>query len=280
MSISTVQLNHPGAEKSFKLDRGYSQHEGKLIREWNGDKNHYRKFIHHQGCYVTEIGGVPKYDDILFWGEWEANSYFQPINKSNPNGIHQPFHSLHIRNHQNTDPYIFGDNFLYSICKQRGKLNQLEKGSVLLFGSSFKDGFLLDTVFVVGSFESAHDVASNKAINYSRKYFEVTLERLGNDYIYPNPDSKLRLYRGLMYAENHEFFSYTPCRKYNNVTNKGFARVILPYEEIGGVMFSNNPTGIKILNSGRLESYAIWQAITQEVLNQGFSLGCKINEPT
>lgn len=282
MTILTVQLNHPGAEKPFKLGRGYSQHEGRLIREWYGDKKHYRKFLLHQGFYLTKIGATPKYDDILFWGEWEGNSYFQPLNKLNnlsPNGIHQPFHSLHIRNHQNTDPYIYGENFLYCICKQRGRLTQLEKRSVILFGSSFKNGFSLDTVFVVGSYESVHDVSSNKAFNYSKKYSEVTLEQLQEDYFDPKPNSKLRLYNGLTFANNPEFFSYTPCKKYDDVTKKGFTRVILPYEKINGVMFSNNPTGIKILDSGHVESYTIWQSITQEVLRQGFALGFKINEP-
>lgn len=273
MSVLTVQLNHPGAEKPYKPGRGYSQYEGKLIREWNADRSHYRKFIRQQGHYITEIGEKPIKDELLFWGEWEGNSYFEPLNRWNPNGIHQPFHSLHIREHQNTDPYVFGKNFLYSVCKQRERLTKLENGSVVLFGSSFKNGFVLDTVFVVGSFESVHEVAANEAANYSKTYREATVEQLGDTYVRPNPASKLRLYKGLMYAENQELFSYTPCKQYNQETKNGFPRVIFPYENLRDFQFSNNPTGIKIISSNAEKTKEIWNYITQEVLKQGYYLG-------
>lgn len=279
MSILTIQLNHPGAEKNYRLGGGYSYFEGSLIREWNANKSHYRKFIRQEGGYIKDLGQQPSKDELLFWGEWESNSYFTPLNSWNPNGIHQPFHSLHIRHHQNTDPYVYGDNFLYSVCKQRGRLTQLEKGSVVLFGSSFKNGFVLDTVFVVGSFESVHEVAANEAANYSKTYGEATLEQLGETYIRPNPASKLRLYKGLMYAENQEIFSYTPCKPFNEETKTGFPRVIFPYENLCGFQFSNNPTGIKIISTNEEKTKEIWSYITQEVIKQGYCLGVKIKEP-
>jgi hypothetical protein len=279
MSILTIQLNHPGAEKNYRLGGGYSFFEGKLIREWNADKSHYRKFIHQEGEYIKTLNQQPKKDELLFWGEWEGNSCFEPFNSWNPNGIHQPFHSLDIREHQNTDPYVYGENFLYSVCKQRGRLTQLERGSVVLFGSSFKYGFALDTVFVVGSFESVHDVAANEAANYSKTYRESTLEQLGDTYIRPNPASKLRLYKGLMYTEKQEIFSYIPCKPFNEETKTGFPRVIFPYENLGGFQFSNNPTGIKIISSNAEQTKEIWQFITQEVLKQGYCLATKITEP-
>jgi hypothetical protein len=279
MSVLAVQLNHPGAEKAFKMGKGYSHYNGQLIREWNADKSHYRKFIRSQGECISQPGEQAQQGDLLFWGEWEGNSYFQQLNAWNPNGIHTPFHSTHIRNHQNTDPYVYGERFLYSVCKQRGRLTQLEKGSLILFGSSFKNGFALDTVFVVGSFESVHEVAANKACNYSITYREATLEQLGDTYISPNPASKLRLYKGLMYAENQELFSYTPCKLYNEETKTGFPRIIFPYENLNGFQFSNNPTGIKIISSNTEQTKEIWKFITQQVLKQGYYLGVKLNEP-
>jgi hypothetical protein len=59
MSILTVQLNHPGAEKNYRLGGGYSFFEGKLIREWNADKSHYRKFIHQEGEYIKTLNQQP-----------------------------------------------------------------------------------------------------------------------------------------------------------------------------------------------------------------------------
>jgi hypothetical protein len=250
-----------------------------LIREWNADKSHYRKFIQSQGECISRPGEQVQQGDLLFWGEWEGNSYFEPLNAWNPNGIHTPFHSLHIRNHQNTDPYVFGERFLYAVCKQRGRLTQLEKGSLILFGSSFKNGFALDTVFVVGSFESVHEVAANKACNYSITYREATLEQLGDTYIQPKPDSKLRLYSGQMYRDNQTIFSYSPCKFFNEESKKGFSRVTFPYVDLGGFEFSSNPTGIKILNSGSEYTEHIWNAITQQVIEQGFHLGIHFQEP-
>ncbi len=280
MSILTVQLNHPGGEKAFKLGKGFSYYQDNLIREWNKDAIHYRKFIRQKGEYINEFGQQTIKDELLFWGEWEGNSYFESLNRKNPNGIHMPFHSLHIHEHQNTDPYVYGDNFLYSICKQRGRLSQLDKGSVILFGSSFKTGFVLDTVFVVGSFESVQEVAINKAENFSKTYREATLEQLGDAYFKPNSDSKLRLYKGLMYAENQEIFSYTPCKPYNEQTKYGFPRAQFAYENLNGFQFSNNPTGIKILATTFEKTFEIWKLITNLVLSQGYSLGIKLNEPT
>jgi predicted nucleotidyltransferase len=61
---------------------------------------------------------------------------------------------------RNTDPFVFGGKFMYTLCQQYKKekhtstltptkLHSLEKGSVILFGSRLNHDFVLDTVFVV-----------------------------------------------------------------------------------------------------------------------------------
>lgn len=56
---------------------------------------------------------------------------------------------------QNTDPFVFGDRFLYTCCKQRlrsgvpTQLRFLEPASLIPFGSHVHGQFALDTVFVV-----------------------------------------------------------------------------------------------------------------------------------
>lgn len=54
----------------------------------------------------------------------------------------------------NTDPFIFGDQFLYSNCKQPSslRLRSLDRGSVIAFGSRKAGRWLLDTVLVVACF--------------------------------------------------------------------------------------------------------------------------------
>ena len=54
---------------------------------------------------------------------------------------------------QNTDPFVFGESFLYTCCQQfknnrPTQLRYLAPGSVILFGSHRGGRFLLDTVFV------------------------------------------------------------------------------------------------------------------------------------
>ncbi|MFN5208657.1 MAG: hypothetical protein ACK5CV_00545 [Bacteroidota bacterium] len=278
MSILVVQLNHPGAEKPFKLGKGYNLYRDKLFREWNNDATHYRKFIQHRGQYLSHIGASPMESELLFWGEWEGNSWFTPLQIGSPIGIHQPFHSLQVRGHQNTDPYVFGNRFHYAVCKQRGRLTQLDPGSVILFGSSFKKGFALDTVFVVGSYESVHGVAAHQAKNYSSTYREATLEQLGDTYIHPDKNSNLRLYSGMMYSEQKDIFSYVPCKPVNDKTIPGFSRMMCPYSHLE-FKFSSNPTGFKILAEGETQATAIWKKISAVVTQAGYGMGIFFQEP-
>ena len=50
MRVYTVQLNHPGIEKPYRLGNEYINGSGycivgnQIIREWNSEQ-HYRKFI-------------------------------------------------------------------------------------------------------------------------------------------------------------------------------------------------------------------------------------------
>jgi hypothetical protein len=50
-----IQLNHPGNQKPFKLGKGYRQIANNIIREWNNDNVHYRKFIQNNGHYTDII---------------------------------------------------------------------------------------------------------------------------------------------------------------------------------------------------------------------------------
>lgn len=280
MSILVVQLNHPGSEKPFKLGKGYREDNNRLIREWNNDASHYRKFICQQGKYLSKNELVSKSEDLLFWGEWEGNSWFHPFTSINPNGIHRPFHANHIRGHQNTDPYVFGKRFYYAVCKQRGQLTQLDAGSVVLFGSSFKAGFALDTVFVVDSHETAHQVATSGGMNYSDIYREATLEQLSDFYSNPVPNSPIKLYSGKMFSGGHQPFCYVPCKPNNAENAGGFKRVMFSYAALNGLQLSSNPTGIKIIGSGNELARKIWKIVTNEVIRQGFCLAVELNEPS
>jgi hypothetical protein len=275
-----VQLNHPGTELEFKrLNRDYFEENGKIIRAWNTRKTHFRKFICHKGEYINSIGEMPIKSDLLFWGEWEGYSEFVPSETEVITGTHFPFYRSCKGlegNIQNTDPYIYGDEFKYATCKQKGKLLNLEKGSLILFGSSYSYGFVLDTVFVVGSCETKKSVYENDAKNYTEIYRNATLQHIG--YLNNNEPNNKSIYSGVTYSENKEIFSYAPCKSMSKDNEVGFPRVTFDFNELG-LDFCSNYSCVKYLSKDRSQTYNIWKKITDKVIKDGYSLGLNFEEP-
>jgi len=273
MPLLKVQLNHPGNEKPFSIGKGYHNIDGLLIREWNNDEVHYRKFIRNEGEYLTSLNKQPIKDKLLFWGEWEGNSVFYPNNnlKNRPNGIHVPFHSNINIGNQNTDPYIYGDFFKYATCSQTGELVNLLPGSMILFGTTKDIGFELDTVFIVKKFESAYSVFSNAGTNYSPVYIEETLKQLAETYMGPVPSLNKRLYHSQSWWDNNEYFSFVPCKLDDN---KGFQKALLPIPPM-----AKQKVGHPYQHLNQVSHITLWNFIVDEVLTQGFCLGVKFTEP-
>lgn len=172
--VCFVQFTHPGAEhvipKKYNVKKDF-------LYPWNY-LYHKRKFIETTAHYINQYDEILN-DKILFWGEWEPESLARVITPAPANGTDFP-HNIHnplfITNpkgkvlakpyiinkkgdiiiRQNTDPFVFGKNFYYSICQQgksNGQIKNLANGSIILFGSkrggSTNPYFALDTVFVV-----------------------------------------------------------------------------------------------------------------------------------
>ena len=128
-----------------------------------------RKFMQLRGRWI-DAHGDRQTGDLHAWGEWEPESDLiaplsPPAGGSTyprdlwPRYLWCPYYvpkdsyeGLH-----NTDPFVFGPRFLYSNCFQspRPGLKQLDKGSVIAFGSGKKkiDRWMLDTVFVVKDYK-------------------------------------------------------------------------------------------------------------------------------
>jgi len=146
-----VQFPHPGPEHRPDTD-GYIK--------WNtGD--HARRFMKVPGRWLTETdsGSTEQSGDLVFWGEWEPPSivvgeYPKPL-PGYPRYLYEPHWSSPPKGcAQNTDPYVFGEPFLYSNCRQVTKngvtrMQRLSVGSVILFGSRVAGDFVLDTALVV-----------------------------------------------------------------------------------------------------------------------------------
>lgn len=284
MSLLKVQFNHPGNQKLFKIGSGYKNIGNNIIREWNNDGSHYRKFLLNNGEYLDNLSdSKPKETSLYFWGEWEGNSIFEQLINNNyqilPNGIHQPFHSTAIKGEQNTDPYIFGNEFKYCICKQTGNLCDLDPNSLILFGSTFPSigKFYIDTVFVIKNNIPAADVYSTGATEYSQTYIETTLEQLPEYLKVPHsPSENHKLYHSQTWWDNKEYFSFVPCKL--NFGDNGFERLSI---DLNNPIFnlSSNPTGKSFLKDCNLTPKQLWNEIMKITQEQGFKLGVRFTEP-
>lgn len=158
-----ILFYHPGAEaRPNQIDPSGRE----FFKEWNyltenqegklcGD--HCRNFIKSRGEYV-DSSGQKHSGDLAFWGEWEPEA--RVVEKYGeydcPTRLVEPIacNPTNCRP-QNTDPFVFGEYFRYSNCKQNsqmcGNLKRLQKGDMILFGSGSHTTriFSLDTVFVV-----------------------------------------------------------------------------------------------------------------------------------
>lgn len=278
-----IQLNHPGHQKPFRLGKGYKQIAHNIIREWSNDNVHFRKFIQNYGHYVDGLKNLnPKQAELYFWGEWEGNSFFNPFPRANhtvlPNGLHKLFHSTVNKGIQNTDPYIYGDNFKYCVCKQTGHLTNLILNDLILFGTVVPslNKFYIDTVFVIKDHNSSANVQATCGVTFSQVYKEETLEQL-NEYLkVPTYANNNKVYQSKTWWDDKEYFSFVPCKlDYNSV---GFERLFI---ELSNQTFqlSRNPSGKSFLSNCPLTSQDLWKEIVKISIEQGFVLGVKFDEP-
>lgn len=245
------------------------------IMPWNDLKNHKRKFIKARGKYIYN-GNNSKVEsdiqDIALWGEFEPPTSFEEIKytfelgkkdlNNYPKFIHTPriIENIDAKNLQNTDPYVYGQSFLYSCCLQSGFkiLHNLNRGDIILFGSrGKKDGkyyFALDTVFVVDKLiatfnrKNYKNLIKDKII--SETYFYSVIDKIFNgnrgslDDTAENESNMagcinnedlfdFHLYSSVTYKTPYNgMYSFFPCKKYEgNIEKSAFVRIELPYEK-------------------------------------------------
>jgi hypothetical protein len=280
-----VQFMHPGGEHG--PDRG-------SLKSWNvGD--HKRKFLRLPGESLASASSdaVGRRHELVFWGEWEPESDVEPIDAPialGPRWLHLPFY---VRPEafrrdgkvlQNTDPFVYGDRFLYTLCRQwrntRGVygptfLRDLAVGSLILFGSHKQGDFVLDTVFVVGG-SSLHDASSwERAIagRVPEAYADVTLRPTYEH----DGGEELRLYLGATPTDRVDgMFSFVPCKRANDGA-AGFAR---PTIRLDGLITADLKMGAKATKDpSPREMHDIWVEVVDQVLGQELELGTHFNVP-
>jgi hypothetical protein len=271
-----VQFIHPGGEHGPDSDG---------VKHWNRGA-HKRKFIRHRGRYLDE-GGSARDADLLFWGEWEPDSRVSEVERRVPDGpryVHEPL--LPSRSpdgwRQNTDPFVFGDQFHYTGCLQhtrRGptQLRDLARGSIVLFGSGYqRSRFVIDTVFVVDRWidHSLGDYGDLKDV-VSETYWRATIEPWYSGSVHE--EQSHRLYFGATREKPvNGMFSFFPCSTPVRDPN-GFAR---PEIRFPGYVTPTLTQG-KRLNRGVKSSDTKdgWDEVVHQVHAQGLLLGTYAEVP-
>jgi hypothetical protein len=269
-----IQFLHPGGE--------HRPPSGGVM-PWN-EGDHKRKFMCSRGSATDSRDTVE--DELVFWGEWEPQSRviqaYRDPKPDHPRWLQGPFWEPvePPRWVQNTDPFVFGEQFHYTGCQQDRmiggrrrptQLRHLSQGSVILFGSCRHDRFVLDTVFVVASHVD-HGLATRDRVLanvVSDTYRSVVIAPW-----YHNPPfayQSFRLYSGATPANPvHGMFSFVPSALRSEAP-RGFARPVI---ELPEAITDNHKQSFRLNPQANVEAAArLWRSVCEQVLRSGLVLG-------
>ena len=290
-----VQFPHPGGEHGL--------HSGRV---WNTtNRPHRRKFMQVRGEWIDKNENK-HCGDLRVWGEWEPDSELICSFGREENKPHHPRHLWKpywvprdtYRCLHNTDPFIFGEGFLYSNCGQSAQskegLKHLSRGSVIAFGSGKEiDGqrrWVLDTVLVVrDSFlydplklcEALQGKVPDEFLKVTGGPLIASAEELRKEFASAAcaPASRqLRLYRGA--TPDHpvdEMFSFFPAIPADGEST--FARPVVSLDE--KYFTSGNwqaPKGARHCRKPE-ELRSLWDSLVAQVRAAGLILGTRAKMP-
>ncbi len=283
-----VQFPHPGGEHGPETGCG-----------WNRLKySHMRKFMKLQGRW-SDAEDKEQSGELWAWGEWEAESEIirefnhRQDNKRCPRYLWSPYYvpKKKYRGLHNTDPFIFGDRFLYSNCGQLSEkkvgLKCLDRGSIIVFGSAKKINgdynWQLDTVFVVNDFTdyAIHDAHAQLNSRVPDEFMDVTVSPIVANTEAVLSANKLRLYRGATPDDPvHGMYSFFPAVPAGG--DSGFARPVINLSsECFNPENTQAPKGIA--ENGRRfscdEQRDLWDKLVEQVREYGLVLGTQADLP-
>ena len=277
--LGVVQFIHPGSEHKINKT-GWTN--------WNL-RTHQRKFMAVEGESIDSHGNKCS-SGLHFWGEWEGPSRSVYSWGSNPDALPShlvvpefPGSASPIDGLQNTDPYVFGDAFKYTLCKQVNKkghylfLTRLLPGTLVLFGSSVNSQFVLDTAMVVGDEIILHSSKDWEVAlsHHTPAYRAMTLEPMYWDKS-TRDDSIFTLYQGATNeTPKNQIYSFSPCIVATDASNR-FAR---PCIKLPGVVNQKLMMAQKGTQMSISEIQECWTNVVTQTFNQGLLLGVKFAEP-
>ena len=280
-----VQFIHPGLEHEPDSTAG---------RSWNTEM-HRRKFLRQPGRSLAALDAKPVAASLVFWGEYEPPTRLvKAFSNSVPDGPRFLFAPAPVEFHphdpplMNTDPFVFGDRFFYSICKQNNKhgptaMQRLARGSVILFGSGKgRSRFVADTVFVVADYVDWNLANYRETLKDAvpPEYFHSTLEPIAYEMKVRDlsPSQTFRLYIGATVEKPFAgMFSFFPCLPAKEGAAQGFARPVL---RRAGIITDNLTQGQRLNPQPDVAAVqALWKDVARQVLDQGLLLGVHADLP-
>lgn len=270
-----VHFPHPGPEHR---PRGREM-------AWNRD-SHARKYMLVHG-EISDATAAHE-GQLVFWGEWEGASRVLkewPNKGELPRFLHEPYWSPPAGEgfRQNTDPWVFGERFRYSNCKQLtpqkrpSALQDLTEGSVIFFGSGKpkERRFVLDTVFVVGRILGTFSPREPEAAQVDERFRIGTIESLAT--CPPGvANASFTLYEGATRRHSVSgMYSFAPCLPADQNVQR-FAR---PDVELPGIInpaSTQTPSGAKDPRSIEEVTQA-WSSVVDQVLNQDLLLATRMD---
>lgn len=272
--VAFVQFPHPGAEHSMPTDG---------VRPWRGgNATHARSFLVTPGRFRVAPEGPEDAGDVAYWAEWEGETRLvrelEGLLPGAPRWLCRPVVNgapprlTEGEPPQNTDPYVFGEGFRYTFCRQKlnGKLRGLGRGSLILFGSTLDHHFVLDTVVVVAGWLE-HRRLADLGDSMDETYVKATLEPM---YGWGEGKRTYRLYVGATpEATVDGMFSFVPGRPPDEA---GFARPVI---ELEALIKPTTFRQARVLETPAAELRAIWQRVVEQVRESGLALATRLDLP-
>ncbi|MCU1536574.1 MAG: hypothetical protein JWP82_925 [Humibacillus sp.] len=271
-----VQFPHPGSEH-----RPSPAAVDTVMPHNRGD--HKRKFLRADATYLEH--GRLQTGDVAFWGEWEPPSRVIDVWSKQarlPRFLHEPLFDLVPEGvkHQNTDPLVLGEQFLFTNCRQarQPRLRELTPGSLVLFGSGQGPGFVLDTVFVVGDDEHPYYEIGERDVVPGRPDADALVFRpLASS---PKHLGKpCRAYRGRPHEPGDDRpFSFVPCRPVGPEVR--FERPLLrPEGPLEGLINPLLRMAARVEEVDEQTVQAVWEHVRGVVESERLSLGVRLAGP-
>lgn len=284
--LKVIQFVHPGFEYSSAKYVGPKKQRSGVMPWKEGRSIHDRKFMWTHGSVLDpktdeDINDVP----LTLWGEWEGPSVYWKIDSPGvplAKIVHSPFRPANVptTSVQNTDPMVFGDNFIYSNCRQERHriLRSLPSGSIILFGRlsdpARNPSFSLDTCLVVDRVHPLLTMPFDLTAYGTDLVNDTALCALHTEGIHGD----FGVHSGRARSDS-SIFSFFPARLATDAHTL-FARPDLrPVGALEGVISPGTQATNMTHGVSTTDRDAIWREVVSQVAEQGCLLGYHASPP-